>query len=43
MVTVEEEDKISYAKNSPFNDDNHPERAKIVGLVAEETQTQETE
>ena len=43
MVTVEEEDKISYAKNSPFNDENHPERAKIIGLTAEETQKQEAE
>ncbi|WP_423792264.1 30S ribosomal protein S4 [Methanocaldococcus indicus] len=36
MVKVEEEDKITYAKNSPFNNNDHPERAKIIGL--EETQ-----
>ncbi|WP_457613753.1 30S ribosomal protein S4 [Methanocaldococcus sp.] len=41
MVSVEEEDKIGYAKNSPFNDSNHPESSKIVGLVEAETQEAE--
>ncbi|ACX73489.1 ribosomal protein S4 [Methanocaldococcus vulcanius M7] len=41
MVSVEEEDKIGYAKNSPFNDNNHPESSKIIGLI--ETETQEAE
>ncbi|ADG13367.1 ribosomal protein S4 [Methanocaldococcus infernus ME] len=38
LVTVEEEDSIDYYKNSPFVNKDHPERAKIIGLVEEEQQ-----
>ncbi|ENN95961.1 30S ribosomal protein S4P [Methanocaldococcus villosus KIN24-T80] len=35
LVKVDEEDKITYAKNSPFNNKDHPERAKIIGITEE--------
>ncbi|WP_456472421.1 30S ribosomal protein S4 [Methanocaldococcus sp.] len=36
LVKVEEEDSIGYYKTSPFNNNDHPERAKIIGITEEQ-------
>jgi small subunit ribosomal protein S4 len=43
-VTREEENKIDYAPGSPFRDENHPERKRILGEIeAPETESQESQ